>query len=137
MASITTTLIADRDFIAVIDNDDAARDALLFFLTVLGRRPRAFASPAAFLEERVESFGCLLLDHHMPGMTGLELAKHLRSANNAVPIMLITGALTADMRIWADAIGIEEICEKPPTPDMIVAFVDRSLPPVSKNQHQP
>jgi FixJ family two-component response regulator len=120
--------VADRDIVAIVDDDDAARDALHFLLTVLGRRPRAFASPAAFLKERGDNFGCLLLDQHMPGMTGLELAKHLRAANNSIPIMLITGALTVDIRIRANALGIDEICEKPPEPGMITAFVDRSLP---------
>ena len=127
MSELSIRPIGVRDIVAIVDDDDAARDALEFLLKVLGRRPRAFSSSAAFLEEKADNFGCLLLDQHMPGMTGLELAKHLRSGNNAIPIMLITGALTADIRIRAYAIGIDEVCEKPPESGMIVNFVERSL----------
>jgi FixJ family two-component response regulator len=127
MSGISISPTTVRKTVAIVDDDDAARDALEFLLTVLGRHSRAFSSPAVFLEEQADDFGCLLLDQHMPGMTGLELAKHLRSGNNAIPIMLITGALTADIRIRAYAIGIDEVCEKPPEPDMIAAFVERSL----------
>lgn len=127
MSGNASTSITNPEIVAIVDDDDATRDALQFMLTVLGRRPRAFATSAAFLEERPESFGCLLLDQHMPGMTGLELAQLLRSANNDIPIMLITGALTADIQSHAQAIGIDEVCEKPPEPGIIAAFVDRSL----------
>jgi FixJ family two-component response regulator len=128
MAAYANTAVADSDIVAIVDDDDAARDALGFLLTVLGRRPRAYASPAAFLEDRATDFSCLLVDQHMPGMTGLELAEHLRSIRNAIPIMLITGALTAEIQNRATAIGIDEICEKPPEPGIIAAFVARSLP---------
>jgi FixJ family two-component response regulator len=127
MDGIASSTVADTDIVAIVDDDDAARDALQFLLTVLGRRQRAFASSAAFLEERATNFGCLLLDQHMPGMTGLELAQHLRSHSITIPIMLITGGLTADIQSCASEIGIDEICEKPPEPGMIAAFVERSL----------
>ena len=45
-----------------------------------------------FLGAEVQRFACLILDHHMPNMTGLELAEKLRADGNLLPIMLITGS---------------------------------------------
>jgi cyclic di-GMP phosphodiesterase len=38
-----------------------------------------------------------LLDVMMPGMNGLELAKHIRSSNPAIPIVLMTGYSAEDI----------------------------------------
>jgi two-component system response regulator FixJ len=124
---MVTAVSTERNIVAIVDDDDAARDALQFLLTVLGRQPRGYASPTAFLEAQTNDVGCLVLDHHMPDMTGLDLAQHLRSINDSTPIMLITGALTEEISTRAIAIGVDVVCEKPPQPGLIAEFVHRSL----------
>ena len=78
--------------VAVIDDDDAVRDSMRFLLEVEGYCVETFASAAEFLKAEVGGFACLLLDHHMPQMTGLDLAERLRAGGVAVPIMLMTGS---------------------------------------------
>ena len=65
---------AERRTVAVVDDDLAVRDSLRFLLEVMGYPVELFASAAEFLQANVPDFACLILDHHMPNMTGLELA---------------------------------------------------------------
>ena len=70
---------AERRTVAVVDDDHAVRDSLRFLLEVIGYTVEIFASAAEFLQANVRHFACLILDHHMPNMTGLELAGRLRA----------------------------------------------------------
>jgi len=81
-----------RRKVAVVDDDHAVRESLRFLLEILGHAVEVFESAAEFLETEVQRFACLILDHHMPSMTGLELAEKLRNNGNLLPIMLITGS---------------------------------------------
>jgi len=40
-------------------------------------------------------FNLLITDHHMPGLTGIELVKKLRAANMDLPVIMATGKLPA------------------------------------------
>ena len=60
-------------------------------MTSLGYTVEAFASAADFLAS--PSLGettCLIADVHMPGMTGIELYRHLIDAGRAIPTILVT-----------------------------------------------
>ena len=87
---------AERRTVAVVDDDHAVRESLRFLLEVIGYTVEIFASAAEFLQANVQHFACLILDHHMPNMTGLELAQRLRADGAVIPILLITGSSLAD-----------------------------------------
>ena len=78
--------------VAIVDDDDAVRDSLRFLLEVIGHPVATFASAAEFLKAEIHRLACLILDHHMPEMTGLELAERMRADGAGIPILLITGA---------------------------------------------
>src|SRR6476620_10157361 len=83
---------AERRNIAIVDDDLAVRDSLRFLLEVAGHTVETFASAAEFLATNFEHLACLILDHHMPAMTGLELTERLRADGIGIPILLITGS---------------------------------------------
>ena len=70
---------AEQRKVAVVDDDQGVRDSLRFLLEVIGYTVETFASAAEFLKANVRHFACLILDHHMPNMTGLELVERLRA----------------------------------------------------------
>jgi FixJ family two-component response regulator len=70
---------APRDTVAIVDDDEAVRHSLRFWLEALGHKVETFASVAEFLKAELEKLLCLVVDHHMPGMTGLDLAERLRT----------------------------------------------------------
>jgi two-component system response regulator FixJ len=64
--------------VVVIDDDHAVRESLKFPLETLGHKVATFASAAACLADRAFRPACLIVDHHMPQMTGSVLVKPFR-----------------------------------------------------------
>jgi len=75
----------------------------------LGLATRTFASAEAFLQSSVVAeTRCLILDVHMPGMSGLELQDHLSRLGSEIPIIFITAY--PDEAIKARALRAGAIC---------------------------
>lgn len=119
--------VAKRETIAVVDDDQAARDALSYLLDALGRTAKGFPSAADFLDAGPRNFGRLILDQHMDAMTGLQLVQTLRAARIDIPVMLVSGNLTEDVVRNAADLGVAKVCEKPPELEDLAAFLDGGL----------
>ena len=72
--------------VAVIDDDEGVRNSLLFLLESCGYNAVGFASAVDFLNCDARAVQCLILDQHMPKMTGLELTAKLRAEGTSIPI---------------------------------------------------
>ncbi len=118
---------AQRDTVAIIDDDHAVRHSLRLFLEVLGHKVEAFASTVEFLSAELGRMACVILDHHMPQMTGLELAARLREEGNPIPILLITGAPSPAVLTQAAELGVDRVLEKPPSEDEMLEFIHHSM----------
>ncbi len=57
-------------------------------------------------------FDCLLLDHDLPGITGIELTRQLRAAGDLTPVILVTGAHDEDLLQTAVDAGITDFIPK-------------------------
>lgn len=98
----------------LIDDDQAIRDSVGLLLRANGLAVETFSSAVDFLESDViQRPGCLLLDVRMPGMSGLDLQKHLHSRNQIIPIIFITGHGDVPMAIRAMKAGAFDFIEKP------------------------
>ena len=118
---------AERRMVAVVDDDQAVRDLLRLLLEVIGYSVEIFASAAEFLRANVHHFACLILDHHMPNMTGLELARRLRADGAVIPILLITGSPSPTIAASAAELSIE-VLDKPPGEEALIEFIDATRP---------
>ncbi|HTB47826.1 MAG TPA: response regulator [Acetobacteraceae bacterium] len=116
----------EASVIAVVDDDEAVRDSLAFLLTVSGHKVAAYASAADFLEHcdlcRVAG---LILDHHMPKQTGLELLARLRQDGRTLPVLLVTGSPSPEIVARAGALGVDRVLEKPVSDEGLMEFVER------------
>ena len=64
--------------ISIVDDDDALRSSLDDLLQSIGFQTLDFHSAEAFLSaNQARDTTCLILDVRMPGMSGLELQRHL------------------------------------------------------------
>jgi FixJ family two-component response regulator len=78
-------------FVAIVDDEEPVRIALGRLLGAMGLRAQGFAdgtSFLAFLEGARPD--CLILDLHMPGMSGLDLLRALRARQRPLPTIVIT-----------------------------------------------
>ena len=110
--------------VGIVDDDPAVRESLRFLLDVSGYPATTFESAEDFLanHERGTLAG-LILDHHMPLVTGLELVARLRAAGNTLPILLITGSPSPAIVARASALGVARVVDKPPSEDELLRFV--------------
>ena len=117
----------ERRTIGIVDDDQAVRDSLRFLLEVVGHPVKTFASAAEFLSTERHDLACLILDHHMPEMTGLQLAEKLHAEGSNIPILLITGSPSPAIVARAAQVDIR-LLEKPPDEDDVLAFIDAARP---------
>jgi FixJ family two-component response regulator len=80
-----------RTLISIVEDDQLFLESMRKLLSVLGYTVEAFPSPASFLASPVlAETACLVADVHMPGMTGVELHKHLVDVGHRIPTILVT-----------------------------------------------
>ena len=77
--------------ICIVDDDPLVTDATVDLLHSVGHTAVAFASAEAFLASQyANGDGCLILDCHLPGLSGPELQDRLLINNSPVAIIFIT-----------------------------------------------
>ena len=77
--------------VAIIDDDASANRALGRLLRGAGFEPSGFDSAESFLADpQRPTFGCLLVDIQLTGMSGLDLQRRLQSEGSHVPVIFIT-----------------------------------------------
>ena len=81
----------NRTLISIVDDDQPYRESIRKLIMLLGYTVEAFPSAADFLASRVvPETACLVTDVNMPGMTGVELHRHLVDAGYTIPTILVT-----------------------------------------------
>ena len=107
-------LIQSRIRMAVVDDDEAVRDALAALIETYGFDVRTFSSGADFLEgHAAEPVHCMVIDHHMPVLTGLDVLQTLRECGDTTPVILITGVPNSALYAKAKSLGAAAILYKP------------------------
>lgn len=117
-----------KPVVHVVDDDGAIRDALVLLLEAAGHTARAHADAVAFLQalDPIEP-GCVLADVRMPGLSGLDLLRHLRERRVDLPVIIITGHADVAMAVQALKAGAADFIEKPFDEDVLLAAVERAL----------
>jgi FixJ family two-component response regulator len=114
--------------ICVVDDDEAVRDSLGILLSARGHRVRTFGSARTFLADgAANSCACLLLDMHMPEMTGLGLLLALRQSGKPVSAIVITGRPDASLGEKAEEAGALAVLRKPVPEDELFNWIARAL----------
>jgi FixJ family two-component response regulator len=100
--------------ISIIDDDDSVRESLRRLMRSVGFAVNVFASAEEFLDsDRLRNTDCLILDVRLPGMSGLELKRHLATSHSDIPIIFITSYEDDDVRARALNAGAVDYFLKP------------------------
>jgi FixJ family two-component response regulator len=99
--------------IAVIDDDESFRVALVESLSSFGYGCSGYASAEDFIAVGDTLFDCVVTDIHMPGMSGLDLAKYLAARSSTAPLVMITARSDSNLEAKAASAGAAYLLRKP------------------------
>jgi len=116
--------------ISIVDDDQPYRESMRKLIMLLGRTVEAFPSAVDFLASRhLPETACLVADVHMPGMTGLELHRHLVDAGYAIPTILVTAYPDDVVRDRALRDGVVCYLSKPVDDNHLERYLRSALHP--------
>jgi FixJ family two-component response regulator len=92
--------------IVAVEDDASMGRAIERILLAGSFAPTIFASAEAALEDgAAQTADCLVLDIHLPGMSGFELYRQLALSGKTIPVVFITAHDEPDVRDEAKELG--------------------------------
>jgi FixJ family two-component response regulator len=113
--------------IAIVDDDEAVREAMKHLVRSLGYHASTFGSAEEFLTSQFSNTSCIITDVQMPGMSGIDLQDLLIAEGHRIPIIFITGHPDDNARVRAVKTGAVAFLTKPVNADHLVGYLDRAL----------
>jgi len=120
----------DHTLISIVDDDEPFRESMRKLVTLLGYTVEAFPSAADFLASPLlPRTACLVSDVQMPGMTGVELHRHLVDAGYTIPTILVTAYPDEAVRDRVGNDGVVCYLSKPVDDDRLERCLRSALRP--------
>jgi FixJ family two-component response regulator len=114
--------------ISIIDDDEQSRAALAGLMQAIGFTIEAFPSALDFLASpNVRHTSCLIVDVHMPGMTGTELHSRLVGSGYDIATILITAYPDDSARAQALGQGVVGYLTKPIDEQALLGCLESAL----------
>jgi FixJ family two-component response regulator len=121
----------------VIDDDASTRELLAWLMKRNTLACETFAEPRSFLKAyRRGGPACLILDLHLPGMTGLDLQKMLKEQGVDLPVIFLSGRADVSKAVEAVKAGAVDFVEKPFDYKRIVELVRECLARDEHSRHE-
>ncbi|MET0502700.1 MAG: response regulator transcription factor [Candidatus Binatia bacterium] len=113
----------------LIDDDASVRRALARLIKSAGYQVETFASAREFLDSgcHSEAPACLVLDVRMPGLSGIDLQRELKTTNLVLPIIFITGHGDIPMTVNAMKAGAVDFLPKPVRDTTLLPAIEQAL----------
>lgn len=124
--------------ITIVEDDEAVRDSLAELLRSYGFEVRGYNSALAFLSDLRSDHSdssCVISDLHMPGMNGLELLELLRTRNQRMPMILVTGRSDSALKERARRCEAVAVLDKPVSEDALLDAISRALNKTLETPH--
>lgn len=118
-----------RDWIVyIVDDDDDVRDSTLELLQCVGFTVQGFASGRDFLQRYEPAIGlCIILDLHMPDISGFLVLDALQARGNTVPIVIFSGRSDHTTQEFAHRSGVIAVLGKPLDADRMIELIQDLL----------
>lgn len=117
-----------RAVVHVVDDDDAFRSAMCRLLRVAGYEVKEYRSAGDYLlDPAPDGPGCLLLDLHMPGPSGLELQEAVLRRGDSLPVIFLTGHGDVRTSVRAMRQGAADFLTKPVNREELLAAIRAAL----------
>jgi FixJ family two-component response regulator len=117
-----------RALVSIVDDAQSIRESLPDLMRQFGFTAQAFSSAQAFLASpSVSETRCLVLDIAMPGMSGLELWRELKSRGREIPTIFITATGDPTIRPRLLSEGAVDCLFKPINDVALIAALNVAL----------
>lgn len=117
--------MSPKPLIAIVEDDDSLRPALVGLVRSMGYDGEGFASAEAFLDgDAGQRAACLVSDFQLPGINGLDLAARLE---RRLPFILVTARTERSIDTRAKAAGVLCLLRKPFEADDLAGCIRRAL----------
>jgi FixJ family two-component response regulator len=114
--------------VAIVDDDESVRAALVGLMKAAGLPVRSFASAEEFLNSgQQHQTACLIADVRMPGMSGLELQARLHAERCEIPTIFITAHGDEHVGTHAVTAGAVGVLRKPFDDEVLLECVRTAL----------
>jgi len=114
--------------IYIVDDDLSVRESVGSLIRSAGWRAELFASAQEFLAGRRKDVpSCLVLDVHLPGLSGLDLQQELANSDCEMPIIFLTGRGDIPMAVQAMKAGALEFLTKPVSDEVLLTAIQRGI----------
>ena len=114
--------------VAIVDDDEWVLKSLERSVKSAGFKVRTFLSAEGFLQSGNDSNTiCVILDIGLPGMSGLDLQRHLVAGHSRVPIIFVSAHDETEMRNQALAGGAIAFLSKPVNDKALLAAVSSAV----------
>ena len=122
----------EAPLLAVVDDDEDVRVALTRLVSSAGFAVETFASGGEFLRS-VEDHepDCVVLDLHMPAMSGFDVQGALANRHPTLPVVVMTGHDTPESRVRAVQMGAKVYLRKPINDEALLAAIGDAIGGVS------
>ena len=115
-------------FIAVVDDEEPIRKALKRLLRAAGLEAEAYASGQEFLEGAAKRPpDCVLLDLHMPSMSGEQVLRQIRRMAASPPVVVITAHDSPETSEQCFAAGAVAYLRKPLDDRLLLNAISAAL----------
>jgi DNA-binding NtrC family response regulator len=114
--------------ILVVDDDEDLRDTIVRLLRMHRYEVDEVESGKLALERLERSDPDLvLMDIHMPGLTGIEVLEAMRARGDTRPVIIMSGAGTIELAVRATQLGALDFLEKPARTERLLVSVENAL----------
>jgi FixJ family two-component response regulator len=114
-----------RPIIHVIDDDASFRRSITRLLVAVGYEVDSFSSADQYLAA-CDGQGCLVLDVHMPGRSGLDLVADLTRLGHRPQVVFVTADDSPGMAERAVRAGAVAFLIKPVAPGVLLRAIERA-----------
>jgi len=114
--------------VAVVDDNQGVRLAIDDLLKSGGYSTSSFSTVESFLNSTaLWECECVISDLHMPGMTGVDLIRTLRSKGIETPVLVVSAQSGGTQAAEASILGAFALLEKPFLPERFLDHVKAAV----------
>src|SRR6266513_55125 len=112
----------------IIDDDANTLASLARAFRLAGHEATVCDNPLRALElVKAEKFDLIFSDVVMPGMDGLALLEHIKTAGVTTPVVMMSGQAHIEMAVRATRLGALDFLEKPISTEKLLLTVENAL----------